>query len=68
MKIPSANVGFNKAIANGWICMDKSSGTSLVIRKKDQIEDTVQKHLTQLDELDGSLRMEYKKRKLIREM
>ncbi len=48
--------------------MDKSSGTSLVIRKKDQIEDTVQKHLTQLDELDGSLRMEYKKRKLIREM
>ena len=48
--------------------MDKSSGAPKIIRKTDKIEDKVQKHLTQLDELDAPLKAEYKKRKLIHEM
>ncbi len=67
-KIPSANVGFSKAIRNGWITLDKRSGTNLVIRKIDKIDDVVQKHLVQLDELDASLKTEYKRRNLIQEM
>jgi len=55
-------------MSNGWITMDKSSGAPKIIRKTDQIEDKVQKHLTQLDELDAPLKAEYKKRKLIHEM
>ena len=59
-------------MGNGWIAMDKSSpqnkSAPKIIRKTDQIEDKVQKHLTQLDELDAPLKAEFEKRKLIHEM
>jgi phenylalanyl-tRNA synthetase alpha chain len=55
-------------MSNGWIAVDKSSGAPRIIRKIDKIEDKVQKHLTQLNELDVPLKTEYKKRKLIQEM
>ena len=53
---------------NGWVTLDKRSGTNLVIRKIDKIDDAVQKHLVQLDELVASLKTEYKRRNLIQEM
>jgi phenylalanyl-tRNA synthetase alpha chain len=66
-------VGFSKAITAGWIALDKSQGKPIVKRKVDQIEDTVQKCLLQiqqlkLDEVPEKDKQELKKRKLVQEV
>lgn len=52
--LPSGNVGklgFSKAMSHGWILIDKSSGTPVVKRKVDSIDDEVQKLLTHVKNL-----------------
>ncbi|XP_017777524.1 PREDICTED: phenylalanine--tRNA ligase alpha subunit [Nicrophorus vespilloides] len=73
MKIPNAKVGFSKAMALGWIVVDKSGGKPIVKRKIEAITDLVQQHLKSiqagnLSEITDNLKQEYKKRKLIQEV
>lgn len=70
---PNAKVGFSKAMANGWICVDKSTGKPLVKKKVESIEDTVQEHLRQINvgiatNITETVRNEYRKRKLLQEI
>lgn len=70
---PNAKVGFSKAMAQGWISVDKSSGKPIVKRKVESITDTVQEHLRQVDAgqasaLSDAVRADYRKRKLLQEI
>lgn len=65
-------VGFSKAIAAGWIQLDKSAGKPVVRRKVDSIEDTVKDLLVKvsqlkLDDVNDNQKADLKKRKLISE-
>lgn len=67
-----SKVGFSKAIAAGWIQLDKSAGKPVVRRKVDSIEDTVKDLLVRIaslkiDDVSDSQKSELKKRKLINE-
>ncbi|KAI1305263.1 Phenylalanine--tRNA ligase alpha subunit B [Halotydeus destructor] len=74
LKDPSVGkVGFSKAIASGWIALDKSSGKPVVKRKVQSIEDTVQilcKQISQsnYDQVSEKDRLDLKKRKLVQEV
>ena len=65
-------VGFSKAIASGWIMLDKSQGKPVVKRKVEDIEDTVSDLLFKIknftiDDIPDSTKQDLKKRKLILE-
>lgn len=69
---PNAKVGFSKAMAQGWIVVDKSGGKPIVKRKVDSITDTVQEHLHQIQNgnmngITDAIRSDFKKRKLLQE-
>ncbi|KAK9878486.1 hypothetical protein WA026_022382 [Henosepilachna vigintioctopunctata] len=73
MKLPNAKVGFSKALAAGWIQLDKSGGAPVVKKKVTTIEDKVRKHLVQIasgnsSDLNDKDKQDYKKRKLIHEI
>ena len=64
-------VGFSKAIAAGWIVLDKSEGKPLVKRKVDNIHDGIKENLNKIQgnqEVGDKEKLEYKKRKLIQEV
>lgn len=65
--IPNGKVGFSKAMAKGWIALDKITGK--VTRKIDTVEDEIQQHLNCMlnndaDRVPENLKQDYKKRKL----
>jgi len=66
-------IGFSKAMANGWIQIDKAKG-GLIVRKTENVEDVVQSTLKLLHEngsttsVDEKLKNDYKKRKLLEEV
>ncbi|GAB6028877.1 hypothetical protein CHUAL_004677 [Chamberlinius hualienensis] len=72
--VPNAKIGFSKAIAAGWIAIDKTSKDGpKIIRKVDSIDDEVRKNLLLLKDncqnsLADSIKQEYKKRKLLQEL
>lgn len=66
-------MGISKAIASGWIAIDKTTGTVRLVRKIETINDKVQNELKMIlvgnvQELDVKTINELKKRKLITEM
>ena len=60
-------VGFSKAMAAGWIALDKAAGK--VVRKADAVDDAVKANLCapRLEDLAPAVLAEYKKRKLLQE-
>ena len=71
--VPNAKVGFSKAMSQGWVFIDKSSGAPVVKRKVDDISDVVRQHLKLILNKDGNsvpdnVKQDYKKRKLIQEV
>lgn len=70
---PNAKVGFSKAMAHGWISVDKSSGKPIIKRKVNSITDTVQEDIRlvetgQAATLADAVRADYRKRKLVQEV
>ncbi|CAF3707642.1 unnamed protein product [Rotaria sordida] len=73
MKLPNANIGFAKAMNNGWLQVDKSSKPALVKRKVDNIHDEVRDLLKRIQSLqlsDSNAKevVELKKRKLVEDV
>ncbi|KAL3285516.1 hypothetical protein HHI36_000047 [Cryptolaemus montrouzieri] len=73
MKLPYGKVGLSKALAAGWVLIDKSGGAQLVKKKVENIEDTTWKNLKliasgKFDEVGEKEKQDYKKRKLIQEV
>ncbi|VDK88342.1 unnamed protein product [Litomosoides sigmodontis] len=73
MKLPFGKVGISKAIASGWIVIDKTVGTVRLTRKVETINDKVQNELKMIlvgnvQKLDVKTVNELKKRKLITEI
>ncbi|KAE9418960.1 hypothetical protein Angca_008143, partial [Angiostrongylus cantonensis] len=71
MKFPFGRIGINKALASGWIRIDKSGGDIRLLRKSTSVEDTVRAQLEALNigaELDEKSVSELKKRKLVSEV
>lgn len=71
--VQNAKVGFSKAMSQGWVFIDKTSGKPIVKKKVDSITDTVQLHLKQISKREDqlvpdNLKQDYKKRKLIQEV
>ncbi|VDD91983.1 unnamed protein product [Enterobius vermicularis] len=71
-KLPYGKVGISKALAAGWIFVDKSSGNVRLFRKIDEIEDTVKRDLKRITsgriaDLNPKTIQEFKKRKLLSE-
>lgn len=70
MSLPNAKIGFSQAMAKGWISIDRAANK--VVRKVDSVVDKVKENLMQLkalnDQISESDRLDYKKRKLIREV
>lgn len=72
MKLPFGKIGVSKALAAGWIAIDKSDGAVRLVRKTDSIEDVVQRDLKLVAEgrgadLNSKTLQEFKKRKLLSE-
>lgn len=65
---PYAKVGFSKALAAGWIEIDKSKGAPIVRKKVPSIVDVIQTHLKDLTQIPDNVKAEYKKRKLLQEV
>uniref|UniRef100_A0A2K6VV45 phenylalanine--tRNA ligase n=2 Tax=Onchocerca TaxID=6281 RepID=A0A2K6VV45_ONCVO len=73
LKLPFGKVGISKAIASGWIAIDKTAGTVRLVRKVETIKDKVQSELKMISEgnmqkLDTKTVTELKKRKLVTEI
>ncbi|XP_015187509.1 PREDICTED: phenylalanine--tRNA ligase alpha subunit isoform X1 [Polistes dominula] len=66
--VPFAKIGFSKALAAGWIKLDKSNDTTIVRKAVPSITDTVQVHLKNLDSIPDNVKKEYKKRKFLQEI
>ena len=65
-------IGLSKALASNWIAIDKTQGKPLVIRKVNEIQDSVTDLLKKIkdmsiDEIPPATKQELKKRKLIAE-
>ena len=65
--VPYAKVGLSKALAAGWVEIDKNDKT-LIKRKAASITDTAQNHLMNLSEVAEPIKKEYKKRKFLQEV
>jgi phenylalanyl-tRNA synthetase alpha chain len=73
MKLPNSNIGFAKAMSNGWLQVDKSSKPALVKRKVDSAHDEVQNILKRIQSLeisDSNAKevIDLKKRKLVEDV
>lgn len=70
MSIPNAKVGFSQAMSKGWIFIDRAANK--VMKKVDSVVDKVKENLIELkashDQISESDKLDYKKRKLIREV
>lgn len=70
MSIPNAKIGFSQAMSKGWIVIDRS--INKVMKKVDSVVDKVKEDLMELkasrDQISESDKLDYKKRKLIREV
>lgn len=60
-------------MAHGWISVDKAAGKPIVKKKVESIRDTVQEHLSEVNEgnaknLTEAIRTDYRKRKLLQEI
>jgi len=70
MSIPNAKIGFSQAMSKGWIVIDRS--INKVMKKVDSVIDKVKEDLMELkasrDQISESDKLDYKKRKLIREV
>lgn len=70
MALPNAKIGFSKAMSKGWIAIDKEANK--VHKKVDSIVDKVKEDLIELkafhDQISEADKLDYKKRKLIREV
>jgi len=70
MSIPNAKIGFSQAMSKGWIVIDRS--LNRVMKKVDSVIDKVKEDLMELkashDQISESDKLDYKKRKLIREV
>lgn len=70
MALPNAKIGFSKAMSKGWIAIDKESNK--VQKKVDSVVDKVKEDLIELkafhDQISEVDKLDYKKRKLIREV
>ncbi|EFO26947.1 hypothetical protein LOAG_01536 [Loa loa] len=73
MKLPFGKVGISKALASGWIAVDKTARTVRLVRKVETINDKVQNELKMvlegnMQKLDMKTLNELKKRKLMTEI
>ncbi|XP_069738531.1 LOW QUALITY PROTEIN: phenylalanine--tRNA ligase alpha subunit [Phaenicophaeus curvirostris] len=74
MKLPGGSVGFNKAMANKWVRLEKGGpGGARVLRAVPEVQDTVQQSLQRVqrgeaEELPERERNELKRRKLLLEV
>ncbi|VDM40667.1 unnamed protein product [Toxocara canis] len=73
MKQPFGKIGLSKALAAGWVTVDKSGGSVRLMRKVASIEDVVQKQLKSVAEgkeceIPPKALQDIKKRKLIMEV
>ena len=70
MSIPNAKIGFSQAMSKGWIVIDRAANK--VMKKVDSVVDKVKEDLIELkashDQISESEKLDYKKRKLIREV
>lgn len=70
MSLPNAKIGFSQAMSKGWIVIDRVANK--VMKKVDSVVDKVKENLTELkalhDQIPDSDKLDYKKRKLIREV
>ncbi|KAI4485579.1 hypothetical protein M0802_012701 [Mischocyttarus mexicanus] len=66
--VPYAKIGFSKALAAGWIKLDKSNNVTIVKKALPSITDTIQMHLKNLDSIPENIKKEYKKRKFLQEI
>lgn len=70
MSLPNAKIGFSQAMSRGWIVIDRAANK--VMRKADSVFDKVKEDLVELkafrDVISDSDKLDYKKRKLIREV
>jgi len=68
--VPNAKIGFSKAMAKGWISIDKVA--NLVIRKVDTVVDELQNGLKKVSlnahDVPEDAKQDYKKRKLLTEV
>uniref|UniRef100_A0A0K2TLJ3 phenylalanine--tRNA ligase n=2 Tax=Lepeophtheirus salmonis TaxID=72036 RepID=A0A0K2TLJ3_LEPSM len=64
-----SKVGFSKAMSLGWIVIDKSDPSSILVRRKiPTVSDVTQEALKYLSKLNSKLKDELKKRKLLIEV
>lgn len=70
MTFPNAKIGFSQAMSKGWIAIDRAANK--VVKKVDSVVDKVKEDLVELkafhDQISESAKLDYKKRKLIREV
>jgi len=70
MAFPNAKIGFSQAMSKGWITIDRVANK--VVKKVDSVVDKVKEDLLELksfhDQISDSDKLDYKKRKLIREV
>ena len=72
LKIPNAKVGMSKAMANGWIALEKNEKGNRLVRKVADIKDDVQHDLKlilegKVDQVSADSIQQLKKRKLVSE-
>lgn len=70
MAIPNAKIGFSQAMSKGWIAIDKIANK--VVKKVDSVVDKIKEDMLLLktchDQISESNKLDFKKRKLIREV
>lgn len=70
MLLPNAKIGFSQAMSKGWIAIDRAANK--VVKKVNEVADKVKEDLEELkafqDKISESVKLDYKKRKLIREV
>lgn len=70
MSLPNAKIGFSQAMSKGWIVIDRAANK--VMKKIDSVVDKVREDLAELkafrDQISEADKVDYKKRKLIREV
>lgn len=70
MALPNAKIGFSQAMSKGWIAIDKVANK--VVKKVDSVVDKIKEDMLELkrfpDKISESDKLDYKKRKLIREL
>lgn len=70
MSVPNAKIGFSQAMSKGWIAIDRAANR--VVKKVDSVVDKVKEDMMKLkafnDQISESDKLDYKKRRLIREV